>query len=77
MLFWLAGESSVGDVPVPLVIVDEHLSALPLPPPGQGLVVVPPQQPLIPGQPGSDHFSVDDHSVSTSPHSANDHFFSG
>ena len=55
VLFWSVGESSVGEVPVPPGIVNEHLPAPPLPPPGQGLVVVPPHQPLIPGQPGSDH----------------------
>ena len=74
-LFWSAGESSAGDVPTALVIISGHLPAPPLPPPGQGLVIVPPQQPLIPEQPGSDHFSVDDHSVVTTPHSANEHFF--
>ena len=54
-----------------LVRVGEHLPALPLPPLGNNIVIVPPQQPLIPGQPGSDHFSADDHSVVTTPHSVN------
>ena len=64
-LFWLAGESSTGDVPISLVRVDGHLLGPPLPPLGHNPIVVPPQQPLIPGQPGSDHFSVDDQSVHT------------
>ena len=73
MLFWSAGESSAGNVPIPSVVVDGHLPAHPLPLPAHGLVIVPPQQPLLPGELGSYHFSADDHSVATNPHSATDH----
>ena len=74
MFFLSAGESSVGHVPIPLAVVDGHLPAPPLPLSGHGpLVIVPPQQSLIPRRLGSYHFSVDDHSVATSPHSASDH----
>ena len=45
VFFWSAGESSVGDVPVPLVVVDGHLPAPPLPPPGHDIAIVPPHQP--------------------------------
>ena len=55
VLFWSAGESSAGDVPVPPVVVDGHLPTPPLPSPSQSLVIVSPQKPLIPGQPRSDH----------------------
>ena len=72
MLFWSAGLSSFGNVPVPLVIVDGHLPAPPLLPLGQGPVIAPPQQPLIPRQPGSYHVVDDEHSVATIPHSAID-----
>ncbi len=74
VLFWSAGESSTGDVPIPHLSIAGHLLGPTLPPLDHDLVVVPPQQPLIPGQPGSDHFSADDHSVHTPLHSTTDHF---
>jgi hypothetical protein len=73
VLLWSAGESSTGDVPILPISIDGHLHGPPLPPLGHNPIVVPPQQPLIPGRSGSDHFSVDDHSVHTPLHSATDH----
>ena len=55
MLFWSAGESSTGDVPILPRRLDGHVHGPPLPPLGHNIVIVPPQQPLIPRQPGSDH----------------------
>ena len=66
-----------GDMPIPLVRVDGHLLGPPLLPPCHNPSVVPPQRPLIPGQPGSDNFSADDHSVHTPLHSATDHLSAG
>ena len=68
VLFWSAGEYSTGDVPIPLVRADGHLLGPPLPPLGHNPIVVPPQQPRIPGQPGSDHVFADGHSVPTPLH---------
>ena len=70
-LFWSAGESSIGDVFTPPGGISEHPAGPPLPPPCYNPVFVPPQQPLVPRQPGSDHFA-DDHSVHTIPQSPAD-----
>ena len=75
VLVWSSRESSAGDVPIPPIRIDGLLLGPPLPPLGHNPIVVPPQQPLIPGQPGSDHFSADDHLVHTPLHSTTDHLF--
>ena len=70
LFFRSVGDSSIGGVPIPPTRLDGHLPGPPLPPLGHNPLVVPPQQPLIPGKPRSDNFSADDRSVHTLLHSA-------
>jgi len=70
IMFWAAGDSSVGDFPLPPRTAPGTPPSPPLPPPGHHPLRAPPQQLRTPSRQGSDRFSADDHSAQTVPQSS-------